>query len=94
MTDEEIKRYVDAQIKEGLKSKTPMGLPIDSDLVGRLDEVEVRLEATIRSLAKLLPEKDWKGTLSTFYRAIKKKQGRDVGAGIDDFLARIDRSLL
>jgi hypothetical protein len=94
MISDELKQYVDDQIKETLKSKTPMGLPLDSDLIGRLDEVEVRLEATIQSLAKILPEKDWKGTLSTFYRAIKKKRGQDVGAGIDDFLARIDRSLL
>jgi len=57
MTDEELKRYVDAKIKEALKSyPTSTGIPLDPGQERRLKRVELSLVAVIQCLRELLPD--------------------------------------
>jgi len=87
MTDEEIKQYIDAQIKEALRSKTlTAGLLPDSDLVRQLAEVELRQATVIQSLPKLFPDLNWKETLSKTYRSLKKKQRQDADSATAELL--------
>jgi hypothetical protein len=101
MTDEdkqELKQYVDDQIKEAIKSESPplfpaggRGLPLDSDLVRRLGRIELRLTAVIVAFRELPRELGYWEIFSKTYKTLKTKQQQDVRAGIaelDDLLER------
>jgi hypothetical protein len=95
VTDDEIKEYINAQIKKVFQSLRPAAaLPLDSDLQSRLDEVEDRLEALIRFLRALPPEEGFWDKFLAVYKTIKTRKGQDNAAAISELLARIEQSSL
>jgi hypothetical protein len=93
MIPDDLKHYVNAEIEKALKSKTPVGLPLDSDLIRQLTEVELQLKAVIVSLRGLPPELGWWENFATAYTSLKNRQQQDAASGIAelrDLLKRYD----
>lgn len=83
---EEITQHFDSRVQEiqteidELRRSRGSVVSPDSDLLSRLDEVEIRIEALIRSLLELPPAKDWREKLLTTYKAIKTKRQQEGDA--------------
>ncbi len=94
---EEIMQHFDSRVKEIQteidelrRSRAPTVSP-DSDLLSRLDEVEIRFEALIRSLLEPLPAKDLREKLSATYKAIKRKRRQEEDAASRELLAWLEQ---
>ena len=90
MISDELKQYIDVQIKEALKSKPLAGLPLDSGLEPRLSEVELWLATTILLLQELRPEFDWKKRSSEMYNRLQKKLSRRRAQGVSAAFAELE----
>jgi AAA+ ATPase superfamily predicted ATPase len=83
---EERVHEIQAEIDELRRSRVPAVSP-DSDLLSRLDEAEIRLQALIQSLVELLPAKDLREKFSATYKAIKRKRQQEEDAASRELLA-------
>lgn len=95
MTDEEIKQYINVQIKEALKCQVPVprGLPPDSDLLRQLDKLELWRKAMIASFLRLPPELGWKAIFVESYRLLRRKEREDTSRGVSAGIAELERLL-
>jgi hypothetical protein len=90
MTDEQIKKYINDQIKDALKTHVPRGPVPDDGLLRQLDKLELLLKAAIVSLLELPPELDWKANFSEAYRTLRKKQHEDTNREISAGIAELE----
>ena len=91
MISDELKEYIDAQIKETLKSQPVVGVPTDPGLVRVLTEVVIRLQAVIVALQGLPPESGCWERLSKEYIRIRTRLEQAVSAGVVELEDLLDR---